>query len=369
LVANDDELINRQFWVKDPLTLDGLIDHRPSSTEIPIIEYQYDLRNADHAKNGVVKCVYCKVSHPNHSKGFVLKLPSTGERFLIGHLCGKKHYSAHFEQVSRDFTEQMKRSLQLSRLKRVQAGFSKFLEFLEILNESELLAVYDELQIGLVDKFPDLKRYLAQSAGELTIPKTIRDFAREERETSNYENQKDEWDKLTTTEKKKRRRMGEKEPQPKKYYVTQNKVVGRFGGREFVVSQKPIKEELSLISDRLKNAYVELDGIQTNSLTTPQLRSKLNLIVDLANNIADLTEKTNAMDAFFQPANLKAIANWATQHPELKESYTASGSSLTCEDKRYGGQRYVVSFSRNSIEPLDLTGLHKFMEISKLGTE
>ncbi|KZC99676.1 hypothetical protein AUQ41_08330 [Thalassospira sp. MCCC 1A02898] len=366
---NDDDLLNRQFWTKDPLKLDGLIDHLPTSSEIPIIEYQYDLRQSDPEKSTFVKCVHCKVSQPNHSKGFVLKLPSTGERFLIGHHCGKKHYSANFEQVSRDFTEQMKRSLQLGRLKRVQAGFAEFLEYLDTLVESELFTIYDDLHIGLIDKFPDLQRYLAQSSGELTIPKQIRDIAREEREASNYEDEKEEWDNLTTTEQKRRRREGIRPPKPKKYYVTQNLVVGRFSGQEFVVRQQPIKDELALISDHLKSAYVELDEVQTHSLTTQQLRSKLNGIEALTNNIRGLINKTNAMNAFFQPANLKAIANWANQYPEFKESYSASGKSLVCEDNRYGGQKYVIAFSSQTIEPLDLAGLDEFIEISRLGTD
>ncbi|WP_417846991.1 hypothetical protein [Thalassospira povalilytica] len=365
---DDGELLNREFWTQDPESLGGLIDHLPNSTEVPIIEFQYDLTRSPPEESIKVKCVHCKVSQPNHSKGFVLKLPNSGERFLIGHVCGKLHYSAKFEQVRREFKDQRKRSLQLQRLGRIQVAFPKFIESLDIICQHPTFATYDELNITLIDKFSDLQHALASSSGELKIPVEVRDHARELNGTNNYEAEKEEWDNLTVTAKKNLRAEGIKPPEPPKYYKTQFKVVGRFNGLDFTRRQSQTVDELTRISNLLKASYKELSTIQTNTLRTSELGARLKVVSKLANEIQRLARRTNAMTAFFQPENLAAIASWANQHTDFHEHYSASGYNLMATDSRYGGKKYVVGLPSPTPSLPDLNELLEFIDQADLAT-
>ncbi len=363
---DDGELLNREFWTQDPQSLSGLIDHLPNSTEVPIIEFQYDLTRTPPEESIKVKCVHCKVSQPNHSKGFVLKLPNSGERFLIGHVCGKLHYSAKFEQVSREFKDHQKRSLQLRRLERIQVAFPQFLESLDVICKHPTFATYDELNTMLIYDFSDLQHALALSSGELKIPVKVRDFLREQNGMVDYEAEKEEWDNLTVTARKNLRAEGIKPPHPPKYYTTQYKVAGTFSGLEFTRRQLRTTEELARISSHIRASFSELNTIQTNTLTTSQLRTRLNIVSKLANEVGEIARRMKAMTAFFHPTNLAAIASWANEHPDFREQYSTSGYNLIAADSRYGGKKYTIGLPTPAPSSPDLNELHEFIDQADL---
>ena len=97
----DAKLLGKAFRVQDPEALSGLIQEIPENTELPIIEYKYDITPSSKYERDFVYCAHCKKR--THWKGYVISL-GNNQRALIGHCCGKKQFGFDFGRVENTFS-------------------------------------------------------------------------------------------------------------------------------------------------------------------------------------------------------------------------------------------------------------------------
>src|SRR5580700_6974448 len=92
---SDDLLLDVELTTDNPQSLPDVVTELPMGDDEPHVEYKYDFRRSDSEK---LRCVHC---HQLHLAGYVML--KNGNRFFVGHICGKHIYGEDFEQYTADY--------------------------------------------------------------------------------------------------------------------------------------------------------------------------------------------------------------------------------------------------------------------------
>jgi hypothetical protein len=344
---SDQDLRRRLFTIGDPESLSDLADTIPSTDDVPEIEYAYDLTpNKSAPRRDFVFCAHC--GHPTHYKGYVVRFKTC--RCLIGKDCGFKYYGAEFHAIERGFLEERRRQINLLRLDDAVSELPHLLRSLNEIAETPGTRMFDEARNTMRAKMPDLWNALAGVADgtrDLTVTQQVRDYAAEEARDRN---------------RRQEATIDDEEEEDEPIYRFDSRVIGPLNGAAFCRSG--LGSALASFRgahERHKEDYRRLRHLNTDRMSTRQLRTELNNLTNDLEKLRAYERPMLAVTSFFGPENLLRIAEWAN-------SFTRDGRYGTREARLVfasGRQPPVEAVCPGGYTPPDLTGLRSFL--TKLG--
>ena len=172
--VSDDYLLSVELTTDDPEKLENLIRIVPNGPEEPFVEYGYNLKGLEREK---MRCAHC---NQPHFAGVVVN--KAGQRFLVGHICGKHIYGVNFAVLKKDYDAAVLRQDVLRRVREIRTVIDPFLEWLEHLTSSEVFDQYDRLHDQFSKSMPWLWEKLKWHTnngggylGHLKLPSTLFD--------------------------------------------------------------------------------------------------------------------------------------------------------------------------------------------------
>ncbi|MGY4173982.1 hypothetical protein [Bradyrhizobium sp. USDA 4529] len=369
----EEQLLRTAFTTDDPESLLGLIEDVPSSDQLPFVEYWYDFRGT---KRERIRCVHCR--YHNHLAGYVIRTDN-GQRFLVGHECGDKLYGADFEDLRRDYDNARDYAKNLRRWRNLQEALPDFLEWLSELQRCPAVRAYRDTKKAFRDEMPKLFNAIAASLrrdqGVLSVFEQLRDFDAENRAVERYEREKEEWDKLTTTERKNRRRYdGDKGPQPPRLPMFKSvpRPVLTVRANRFFCDYTLPHQELADVVTGFQDLVAEINGATLNAAayegrtdqrhrdrrhlfasTFKGVFGRMNTLLDRVRGAADQIAE---LEDFFRLDGLAALVHWANLQPKINERFALSGKGIGIE----GVTRTMVSLPPG-FSVLSLDGLEAFI--------
>lgn len=282
---SDAELLSLDFYSEDPSKLPRLLEAEPQTDEVPEVEFSYDTTQTG---TGMVRCVHCKKSAPNHNRGFVMQFQS-GDRILIGKDCGRKLYGESFSGAERDYREAAERGALLRRRQGVLAAKRRLVELLETVEGSPCWRVYGELKHDFNNAMPDLSREFGDAVrsrdGALYANSQVHDTAAE----AAYE-----------------KRTGRKAPIMK----TISAVHSVLAGQSFF--QLGYTSPDRLVPDYVHRAKAALWTLEETDKSNHELRlffTALNLVIS---NLQSEAERVDVLPMAFGAENGKMISEWVS---------------------------------------------------------
>lgn len=329
--ARDEELRTRVFRCADPESLENLTTDRPSSPDGYEPEYDYDLtprRGDDRLR---IRCVHCR--RTNHWKGFVIK-HSDGRRALVGGTCGRKRYGASFNTKTREFDRQILRQRQLDRLHSVMINFDPLLTFLMALRRHASVAQFGKLHFDMEAAMEPLHRRLRSEVpsrrGSLLVTERVRDIAAEAN-----------------------RRDG------RQTFVEHERQFGQLAGWEvFCPSGEMVSQNIIDVHHRaLGFSRVIKERPNSTQWTQEELTDFFMQLTEMTERIERQLEVINVYRIAVSPPNLRLIAAWAAERPDIPGTWSAGDLKLLW--KKEDGSVTALSVPAPA-EPLDLAPLVAF---------
>jgi hypothetical protein len=322
----DEQLIEHAFTTEDPEALEGLVLEVPVAEGVPKIEFAYDFRGS---KRTNLRCAHCR--YPNHLAGFVIKTDD-GQRFLCGHKCGGKIYGAEFAAFKKDFDHARERASLLRRWRAMRASLPAFLDWLKQLGDAPTWAQYSSVRQDIRTKMARLYGELhiaGRKDGQLFIEERVRDFQAEVRDEERYERELADWDGETVTERKKLRREGLEPEKPRKpLYTTVPRLLGNVQTGTLFATEKSPKQNLDAVV-QVFSVVASLDDTQRSNR---EMATNLAKVGNLLDQITQQIDRLDEVPAFFTPATLGPVAEWATARDDIPGKFSAALTSLTMID-------------------------------------
>ncbi|MEO9228884.1 MAG: hypothetical protein ABI216_08065 [Devosia sp.] len=305
---SDAELLALDFYSEDPSKLPRLLEMEPQTDESPEVEFSYDTTQTG---TGMVMCVHCKKSAPNHNRGFVMQFQN-GDRILIGKDCGRKLYGESFSHAERDHREAAERGSLLRKRLGVLGAKLRLVELLETVEGNPCWLAYGELRRDFNNAMPDLAHELADAVrsrdGALYANTLIHDVEAE----AAYEN-----------------RTGRKAPHMKTVSV----VHSVLAGRSFFKMGEASPDRL--VPDYVHRAKAALWTLEETDKSNHDFRlffTALNLVIS---NLQSEAERIDVLPVAFGMENGKRISEWAAAnrlpsfHAELARWYIGNRDGVT----------------------------------------
>jgi hypothetical protein len=344
-------LLARRFRIEDPRALTNLSPQVPDDYRAAILEFEYDVKPADHRpgppdKSTMLHCAHCPQVH---WRGYVMKSPA-GIRFLTGKDCGTKIYQLDFSRIEQEFRHQQARQYELDRLLRclplLKPVAASLVKLAEEPSYHHLIVAQDKFRWRMKELFQLLNAAVARSDDTLTIFETIVDQqGNKERSARNAEIAA-QLATMTTTEKKRRRQSGtlpEMQDERKPMLRKQEKAVMKLSG--ITLFKKQAADVVKSISDCSRRALIMRNSLdnrhshQLDNATLVEAGRKFQALVDQVREIqSDLAD----ISAFFEPLHLRQVADWATNTPQAQGDYAASERILTFDPRGGYSNKDVV---------------------------
>lgn len=346
---SDAELLVRQFTIDDPEGLDNLSKLVPHTNQTPVIEYIYNVTPPKGESRPYVRCTHC--NRPNHWRGYVMRCRD-GVRFLVGIDCGTTIYGANFLLIEQDFSTQRRRQAYLQRLENIRFAFPSMLQALKELPRDPVFDQYESCRQDLRVRMPQLWRKLSQlvarNEAALIIKERVRDYAAEERRADrNEEEPEEDIQNMTVTRRKALRKAGKlRKPNAKEVdpiYTYVDRTIGALSGGPLFDDKAAPRRTLVVCYDHLETLYHRLSRQPSDHFSTIELKQ---LLETLRTHFKDIDEQMLALDdvrKFFDPDNLKSVANWASNARGCDGRYESLGTTLMWHQEESADKKVLLS--------------------------
>jgi len=328
---SDAELLGKAFQVSDPEALSGLIQNIPENSELPVIEYKYDVSPAPKRSREYVYCAHCK--KPTHWKGYVVSL-GENRRALIGHCCGKKQFGFDFGKVENTFNRESERQ---RNLRRILPSYPRLVATRAIIIELQSERIFhklDELRAEARLNWHDFEASLLKSISSenfLVAETNEIDYPQFEREKASIIRYYDRLLSGRMPVSERQRLKNEQSRQLKSLkpkYRTSIHQVGIVYGLGFVRAKTANADQLEGLRHQIWNLCEELNTSPSDKLSDTRLKSIWRQIKRISDDLVRLCDLAQQANVFFDPENLARIEAWSKLTlPEMKVVH--SGNSIS----------------------------------------
>lgn len=277
---SDEQLLSVELTTDDPENLPNIIQELPPGDEEPHVEYKYDLRGSTRE---YFRCVHG--NHP-HLAGFVMR--KGNNRFLVGHMCGKKIYGESFEHYTADFDAALNRRDALRRKKEIEEATEPFDRWLDEVSASAVFEQYETV----CDRIYEHMQWIYGSL-------------------------------------------------PRAAAISHRRATVVFPPTLFSDHADPVLEFQKSAAD-CKTAILSLVGRPDHEVSVDKMRRHFAVLLDRLETSLDQLKE---LEDFFQPGVLTAICDLANQYDKPKKRhYTAGLMEITC---KRGNKAMTVKMPRH----------------------
>jgi hypothetical protein len=351
---SDEELRIAEFRFEDPeRSIAHLNRDRPDPSADPtIIGYYSERPRGGRAANPDAPYVWCcHCQRPTHWDGFVVR-DGTGQTFIIGNECGRRHYGASFEVVERRFNEERVRKAVLTQWSRMAARAAELERALEGLAVDPYLALHDLKQRELQDASPGafIRLRNAVQRGALELHEQVRDYEQEAQRAERYRKARAAFRALPAKERKRLEWDGlapEEDTTPIIHSVSRN--LGHVVGTS-LLGLSDVRDAATRVQDCLR--YFR--GADRQGTDAQDTRTLIRLRKNLAES-ADLLRQcliaNSFCQLFFERDNLDRLTTWSARFGHFR--YTRRDKDLHVWDEDLG-QTIVQAIPEGNIAALQI---------------
>ncbi|UMY18316.1 hypothetical protein MMB17_02905 [Methylobacterium organophilum] len=329
----DAELLERNFLVSEPESLENLTAGAPPTDQWLTYEGRYD----------VGKGVTCAFGH-HHKRGYIFR-DEVDRRYLVGHECGAKHLGLGRWQTFTAGRERLEERASYLRLIRDLAdAFSEQRDWIAGLRKDQSVLAADAVRRQLQARCPDAvaaaRLAFSRYDGAISIKVTVRDFGAEERRREREVEAKEKYDALNAAELRAFHEKGKRPPTIDRSPLVKQEIksLGTLQGRrlfsENISNAKMLNDLLELIDRFLAMPF------------TPKSRKELMTVArnakELVSRVQRLENSVSDAVAFFEQSNLEKFANWADRNSFDGLRYEARSASLVTEKIEGGNFQEII---------------------------
>ncbi|WP_159079856.1 hypothetical protein [Methyloceanibacter sp. wino2] len=327
----EQDLLATEFTTNNPTELAGLVEERPETEEIPIVEMLYDLRGTDKK----VRCVHDR--YDNHQRGIVMRYRD-GRRILVGRDCARKIWGVNFDLLIKDFDLAKDTAYYLRRRNAARDAGPNFLASLAELRQAPAIGLYQNLKSDFRRRLPglasDIDDLIYERDGMLFRDERVRDLMAEQRRA---EKANEEGPPIRTQAAKRYlQAMGGQKDEPKKQlnpiYTTIQTQLGMLEGQDFFGGGT---EPIGLrVSEYEKRAISGLRQLGDDHEYLEMLRNRLKGLTEIVDGVIGEIDRLDALSAAFAPHNLSWLAQWANSISKDGTRYrTEQGTFIAAPDR------------------------------------
>lgn len=315
---SDDQLASVELRVADPRALEGLNPGLPDPALTPQILFEYDVtpkggrsENPDHP---FVWCTHCQ--RDTHWHGFVIT-NDTGDRYLLGSLCGPKYYGLSFSGARRSFQEEAQRQAILERLRSIMANAARTRETATVILRGDGLRMIDEKRAELKRAAPNMLLRLSakiNAGGQLEEIVSYRDIEAERVRDERHDDNKDRGP----------------------IYSQRMVAIGPLEGQALVTDRGDSREAII----NLLRSIEEVEALSfagTDTVSTGVLVKRVRAVEEALREAHGSLQRSRAAPAFFSRANVDRLSRW---------SAASKGYSIGMVD---GGIQFLTQHEGRSI--------------------
>jgi hypothetical protein len=324
----DADLLAVPWYIDDPRTLPNIQETIPHDLGEFQIEIEY---KRDH-NDAPVRCAHCP-HHTQHWHGFVLKA-SDGRRFLLGSHCGPKAYGADYRVASNARSRKKQRYEALTKWLAIRETLGDIANALADLEQDAAYKAARRVRARILRFAPSLAGRLYQISPESLTQKRHLHIAYIERDLADEQRRKDEYEAAVLTivdlpSKKHRLAMEElkhryRPGQPSPVHVQRN--LGPLPSIDWLLAPAAPYQVASDVAARLRG-YVAVSQNTEQHPTAMIQRWIREAKGDLVLAVT-VIEKIRTTGQFFDPVNLRHLADWDARYPRGSIGLTVDGTML-----------------------------------------
>ena len=302
---SDAELLERQFVIRDPLSLANIVYAPPPTDQWLTYEGRYDID--EH--------VVCAFGH-RHKKGYVFR-DERERRYLVGNSCGAKHLGmGSWKEFSKGRELLEERASYLRDIRDLHGIFARNRDWIASLSANASIRAFDWTASTLQNHHPELVqavRHTSVAGGRLFVTIRERDFAAEE--------------KLREQQVKKAEKDGS--PVNSERTIRTKSVLREAGvlqGRAVFRNNSTIQSQLGHLI-RIVDAFLDRKPVMSRLdlvLTTRNARTQVSKLFQIFKSVNDFS-------SFFTTENLKLFVEWANEGNYDKCRFAFHGKKLTID--------------------------------------
>lgn len=286
---SDAELLERNFVIRDPLSLNGLSYAPPPTDQWLTYEGRYDIE----------MYVTCAFGH-RHKRGYAFR-DELDARYLVGNSCGARHLGMGSWKVFAKGREMLEdRASHLRAVRDLRDLFARNRDWIAGLERDLSVRAFDMARSVLDGRHPALVGAVRAAShsdgGRVALVAQERDFGAEER----------------AREAEARRAVeGSLPPSTERPMITRPVLrnAGVLRGRSVFTIGLPLRQELVHLG-RFVNAFLSGQGVSTRRELVETTRNAKTLV----RRILAVAEAIEDFEAFFNQTNLELFARWGDEN-------------------------------------------------------
>lgn len=256
--------------------------------------------------------VVCGLSscHTKHGKGYLVRVAG-GSITNIGKDCGKTHFGVDFESMRRNFDRDIQNKERRENLKAFQHQISNYRD--NVTEQRTQKAGADWI-------FSTIKHLTTPGK---SVPNSIVEVVRKVRLTRNPILTKP---RFATNEEIKQAEVAERRKIEGPYYI--DEPVGQLQGSAALYPENNLRNLLVLGLEKLFN---DIEALDVDSLTSPQLRTNINRTTGVDSQINLALNAIAEGRRFLQPENLKLLLEFAEHQDDYLQFEKFLQSLQSCQ--------------------------------------
>jgi hypothetical protein len=333
---SDEELRIAEFRFEDPeRSIADLNRKRPDAFADPIIIGYYSERppggRAVNPDAPYVWCCHCQ--RPTHWNGFVVR-DSTGQTFIIGNECGRRHYGGSFDLVEKRFHEERARKVVLTQWARMAARVDDLERVVGNLVADPYLSLHDLKQRELQDASPGAFSRLRNAVGRgaLELYEQVRDYEQEAQRADRFGKARAAFRALPARERKRLEQDGlapEEDTTPIIISVSRN--LGHVVGTS-LLGLSDVREAEARVTACLRE-FRAADEQGTDAHDTRTLIRLRRNLVESADLLRQRLIATSLCQLFFEVDNLDRLTTWSAHFRHFRYSRREKDLHVWDEDR------------------------------------
>lgn len=288
---NNDLIRNTVFRLTDPYDQSGLINYVPVHAKLLDILNIYEFERFPTEK---AFCVVCK-GH-RHKRGFTAAL-TTGQRVLVGSLCGQKKFGASWQEAEKRLrlrSDHQYELLMYDRLTMIRGQLqAKLQQWLRVFEQIEGRKAAFSRIFG--ETASRLKEVATRGDGRLTIHRKVRASAFQQA-------------------------LARGDDEGKEQFTYQEVTVGTLIGPAFFDSlrtHRAVAQAIQSVKDHSFEKALALDMTKRRKAVERSLE-----------DLQRCAEIYHDVDAFLSPENFASLARWADQNDGIRRKLVARSNGL-----------------------------------------